>query len=128
MSEPLSEVQFWHWIATGSLGILVMLLSWFGKKTSDKAENALSKSEFKEYIISADKARAEYFAAAEKSRNEFRETLLTLFRKIDDHTLEDKIQFRDVTKQINDQTQTLTKSINDNHSEMLRALPKRRDD
>lgn len=124
----MTELQFWNLVGTGSLGVLMALLGWFGKKTWDKAESALSKSDFKEYLIAADKARAEYLLAAEKSRGEFRDTFITLFRKFDEHALDDKTQFRDITKQITDQTKELTEMIHSNHSEMLRALPKRKED
>ena len=57
-----------------------------------------------------------------------RENQKLLFVKIDEHSKQDELLFREVTQKMTDSFQKLTEKIHDNHVEMLRALPKRKDD
>ena len=57
-----------------------------------------------------------------------RDNISKLFEKIDSHAARDEEMFRDTTKNISDGLAEMTNTIHENHTEMLKALPKRRSD
>ena len=57
-----------------------------------------------------------------------RDNIAKLFEKIDSHAARDEEMFRNTTKNLSDGIAEITQTIHDNHSEMLRALPKRKND
>lgn len=57
-----------------------------------------------------------------------RESILDLYKKLDEHEKEDNENFKSVTKDMNDKFNELMRTINTNHVEMLKSIPKRKDD
>jgi hypothetical protein len=91
----MSETQFWHWIATGSIGGLVTILAWFGKNMERR-------------ISTVEKEKVE------QSRfDKLGDYLATMSRALEAHAQRDEDHFA-----------KLTDTIHMNHAEMLRAVGK----
>lgn len=89
----MNETQFWHWIATGALGGLVAILTWFGKNMERRVSG-----------IEKDKVDRDRF-------DKLGDYLATMARTLEAHAQRDEDHFA-----------KLTDTIHMNHAEMLRAL------
>ena len=86
----MSEVQFWHWIATGALGVLIAILGWWGKSIVDDMKTKMSKEEFKSYLDDAS-----------ESRRNLRDSIVKMFERIESHEKLDGERFQTLTKDFN---------------------------
>jgi len=107
----MNEVQFWHWIATGALGVLVMLLSWWGKTLSDDVRKRLTREEFKVYLDEAT-----------RSRHELRDSILKLFERAESHEKSDVERFERLTKDFNGGLTSMRDLMYTSKLEILREL------
>lgn len=57
-----------------------------------------------------------------------RDTQKLIFEKLDEHKKEDQKLFMEVTKQMNDGFKEVTTIIHQHHVDVLRALPRRKED
>lgn len=104
----MSEVQFWHLVATASLFLLVGVLSVMGKGVLDDMKTKLSKEEF-----------ASYLADAKQARTELRDTLIKLFEKMENHDKLDVARFEGVVKDFNGGLQSLRDTLHTSKLEIF---------
>ena len=86
----MSEVQFWHIVATSALFLLVGVLGFMGKGVIDDMKTKLSKEEF-----------ASYLQEAKQSRGEIRESIIKMFEKMENHDKLDAARFDAIVKDFN---------------------------
>jgi|SRR5689334_302116 len=92
----MTELQLYHWIATGALTILITILGFLGKGVIEDMKTKLSKEEFAAYLQDAKNGRAE-----------IRDTLIKLFEKAEQHEKRDTERFDLITKDFNGGLQSL---------------------
>ena len=107
----MNELQFWHWIATGGVTVILTILWWWVRSVSDDMKTKLSREEF-----------ASYLQDAKASRNEIRETLVKLFERADNHEKLDAVRFESVIKDFNGGMQRLSEKISDTQVNILTKL------
>ena len=107
----MNEVQLWHWVATVALGILVMLLSWWGKNLQEEVGRRLSKEEFKVYLDETT-----------RSRQELRDSIIKLFERAESHERSDVERFERLTKDFNGGIQSMRDILYTSKLEILREL------
>lgn len=112
----MTELQFWHWVATSALGLLVAILAFYGKRISDKADDAMTRQEFKDYV-----------ERIEVGRREFRESQIKMFERMDNHDKLDASRFEILTKDFNGGLQRLSEKMSDNQVQLLTELSKKAD-
>ena len=112
----MSELQFWHWIATGALGVLLTILAWVAKKVWDKAEAAVPKDDFKIFL-----------EKVEIARRENRETIIQLFEDQKENAAQQNERFAQIIKDFNGGMQRITEDLSDTKYELLRELNKKED-
>jgi len=86
----MSELQMYHWVATGALSILVGILGFMGKNVLDDMKTKMSKEEF-----------ASYLQEAKTSRSELRDSIVKLFEKMENHDKLDAVRFEGIVKDFN---------------------------
>jgi hypothetical protein len=107
----MTELQFYHWIATGALGVLVTILGWLGKNMADDMKAKLSKEEFSSYL-----------ADAKQSRSDLRESIIKLFEKMENHDKLDASRFDGIIKDFNGGVSRLSEKISDVQVNILTQL------
>jgi hypothetical protein len=107
----MTELQMYHWIATGALTILITILGFLGKNVIEDMKTKLSKEEF-----------AVYLQDAKQSRNELRESIVKLFEKMENHDKLDSARFEIITRDFNGGLNRISEKISDNQVQLLREL------
>lgn len=104
----MSELQLWRDIATGVLGVLVLIIGYLWTTTVAEMKTKLSKEEF-----------ASYLDEAKQSRNEIRETLIKLFEKMESHEKLDASRFEGVVKDFNGGLTSIRDALNTSKLEIF---------
>jgi hypothetical protein len=107
----MSEVQFWHIVATGALFLLVGILGFIGKGVLDDMKTKLSKEEFKDYLDEAS-----------ESRKNLRDSIVKLFEKMEGHEKLDSERFQVLTKDFNGGLQSMRDLLYTSKLEILREM------
>lgn len=107
----MSELQFYHWIATGALGVLISILGFLWKTMADDMKTKLSREEFKSYLDEAS-----------ESRKNLRDSILKLFEKMEGHEKLDAVRFEVLTKDFNGGLGRLSEKLSDNQVQLLTQL------
>ena|SRR5689334_2113576 len=104
----MTELQMYHWVATGALSLLVGILTYLGKGLMDDMKTKLSKEEF-----------AAYLTDAKTSRGEIRDTLIKLFEKMENHDKLDAARFEGIVKDFNGGMQRISDNLNTSKLEIF---------
>lgn len=112
----MNELQFWHEVATGVLGLLVTILGYLWVTTVNEMKSKLSKEEFKAYLEDA-----------AESRKNLRESIVKLFEKMENHERLDATRFELLTKDFNGGLQRLSEKLSDNALQILTQLNEKQD-
>ena len=107
----MTELQFYHLIATGALGVLVAIIGYLYKQMADDMKAKLSREEFKAYLDDAS-----------GSRKELRESIIKLFERMENHEKLDAARFEVITKDFNGGVGRLAEKINDVQVNILTQL------
>ncbi len=107
----MTELQFYHLIATGALGVLVAIIGYLYRQMADDMKAKLSKEEFKVYLDEAS-----------GSRKELRDSIIKLFEKLESHEKLDAIRFESVVKDFNGGVNRLSEKISDTQINILTQL------
>jgi hypothetical protein len=112
----MGELQFYRDIATGVLGILVIIIGYLWKTTADDVKSKLSRDEFKSYLDDA-----------KESREALKTSIIKLFEKADNHEKLDAARFEVITKDFNGGVGRLAEKINDVQVNILTQLNNKMD-
>lgn len=89
----MNELQFWHWLATGSITVIMSILGFLGMSLSKRLT-----------VVEKEKVEMDRF-------EKLGDYLATMARTLESHAQRDEDHFA-----------KLTDTIHMNHAEMLRAL------
>lgn len=98
----MNELQMYRDIATGVLGVLVLIIGYLYRSMADDMKAKLSKEEFKTYL-----------EEASTSRKELREAIMKLFLNLENHEKLDAVRFDSVIKDFNGGVNRLSEKISD---------------
>lgn len=112
----MGELQLWRDIATGVLGILVLIIGYLWTSTVADMKTKLSKEEFKSYL-----------EEASESRKNLRDSILKLFEKLEGHEKLDAVRFEVLTKDFNGGIQRISEKMSDNQVQILTQLNGKQD-
>jgi len=107
----MNELQLYRDIATGVLGILVIIIGYLWKTTADDVKSKMSKEDFKSYLDDA-----------AESRKNLRESILKLFEKMDNHEKLDQVRFDGIVKDFNGGVNRLSEKISDTQVQILTQM------
>mgnify|MGYP001559212639 CR=1 FL=1 len=112
----MGELQFYRDIATGVLGILVLIIGYLWKTTADDVKAKMSKEEFKAYLEDAS-----------ESRKNLRDSIVKLFEKMDNHEKLDQVRFDVIVKDFNGGINRLSEKISDTQVQILTQMNSKQD-
>ena len=112
----MGELQFYRDIATGVLGILVIIIGYLWKTTADDVKAKMSKEEFKAYLEDAS-----------ESRKNLRDSIVKLFEKMDNHEKLDQVRFDVIVKDFNGGINRLSEKISDTQVQILTQMNSKQD-
>ncbi len=107
----MNELQLYRDIATGVLGILVLIIGYLYKSMADEMKAKLSKEEFKTYL-----------EEASTSRKELREAIMKLFLNLENHEKLDAVRFDSVIKDFNGGVNRLSEKISEAQISIMTQL------
>ena len=112
----MNELQLYRDIATGVLGILVLIIGWLWVSTVTEMKSKLSKEEFKAYLEDAS-----------ESRKNLRDSIVKLFEKMENHEKLDASRFEVVIRDFNGGMARLSEKMSDNQVQILTQLNGKQD-
>lgn len=107
----MSELTFWHLVATGALFLLMSIMGVMGKGVLDDMKAKLSREEFKSYLDDAKGAR-----------EELRTSIIKLFERSENHEKLDASRFELLTKDFNGGIQSMRDLLYTSKLEILKEL------
>ncbi len=107
----MGELQFYRDLATGVLGILVLIIGYLWKTTADEVKAKLSREEFTRYLDEAT-----------KSRENLKDFMTRLTEKMENHERLDVSRFDGITKDFNGGVSRLVDKINEVQINVLTKL------
>ena len=107
----MNELQLYRDIATGVLGVLVLIIGYLYKSMADEMKAKLSKEEFKTYL-----------EEASTSRKELREAIMKLFLNLENHEKLDAVRFDSVIKDFNGGVNRLSEKISEAQISIMTQL------
>jgi len=107
----MTELQFYQWLATGVLTIVIGILGYLGRGLMEDMKTKLSKDEF-----------ASYLQEAKTSRGEIRDSIIKLFEKMENHDKLDAARFESIIKDFNGGINRLSEKLSDNQLQILREM------
>lgn len=112
----MNELQMYRDIATGVLGILVLIIGWLWVSTVTEMKSKLSKEEFKAYLEDAS-----------ESRKNLRDSIVKLFEKMENHEKLDSARFEVLTKDFNGGLNRLSEKLSDTQVQILTQMNTKKD-
>lgn len=112
----MNELQLYRDIATGVLGILVLIIGYLWTTTAADVKSKLSKEAFESYLEEASNAR-----------RELRESIIKLFEKLENHEKLDGMRFEKVIGDFNGGMTRISEKISDNQVQLLTKINEKQD-